>query len=270
MEGRGNATGIACSGGSIGGIVFPLMLQKIIPEVGFAWSSRILGFICLFLCIIANILIRSRLPPAKNANAYPDFRIFKDRAFAITTAAVFLIEWGLFVPLTYISSYASSQGFSTAFAFQILPIMNAGSFFGRWVAGFYADKFGRYNTIILSVLLNTIAVLGIWLPAGSSTAGLVLFALLFGFASGSNVSLTPVCIGMLCPTESYGRYYATCYTIVSFGCLTGIPLAGEILVSNEGHYWGLMVFVGACYIGALFALVTTRVQSKGWRLDVKY
>jgi MFS family permease len=148
--------------------------------------------------------------------------------------------------------------------------MNVGSFFGRWIPGFYADKIARYNPLILSVTLNIIAILCIWLPAGNATAGFVIFALLFGFASGSNVSLTPVCIRQLCPTESYGRYYATCYTVVSFGSLTGVPIAGEILAHNGGQHWGLMIFVGACYIGALAALVTTRVQSKGWKLGIIY
>lgn len=268
--GRGNATGIACTGGSIGGIVFPFMLQRLIPSLGFAWASRIVSFVCLALCLFANLLISSRLPPLKTANAHPDLRILKSMPFFLTTVGVFLIEWGLLIPITYISSYAVKGGFSQAFAFQILPIMNAGSFFGRCIPGFFADRIGRYNTVIISVILNAIAVLCVWLPVGNSTAGLVMFALLFGFASGSNVSLTPVCIGQLCPTESYGRYYATCYTIVSFGCLTGIPIAGEILERNRGQYWGLMTFVGACYIGALVAMTMTRVQSVGWSLRVKY
>ena len=269
-SGRGNATGLACTGGSVGGIVFPLVLQKLIPEVGFAWGSRILGFLCLALCIIANLLISSRLPPLENATAYPDGRIFRNVPFSITTAAIFLIEWGLFIPITYISSYALSQGFSQALAYQILPIMNVGSFFGRWMPGFFADRIGRYNTMILSVTLSVISVLCIWIPAGDSTAGLIVFVLLFGFASGSNVSLTPVCIGQLCPTESYGRYYATCYTVVAFGCLTGVPIAGEILTRDGGQYWGLMTFVAVCYVGAHVALVVVRVMSKGWRFDIKY
>jgi MFS family permease len=267
---RGHATGIACTGGSIGGIVFSQMLQELIPKVGFAWSTRIVGFVCLLLCIIANILISSRLPPSKTANAYPDLRIFKKTTFSLTTAATFLIEWGVFIPLTYIISYALSSGFKQDFAYQMLPIMNAGSFFGRWIPGFYSDKIGAYNAIILSVCLNIITVMCIWLPVGSTKGGLIAFSLLFGFASGSNVSLTPVCIGQLCPTENYGRYYATCYALVSFGCLTGIPIAGEILVHNEGRYWGLMIFVGMCYVGALAALVMTRVQSRGWKLRIKY
>jgi hypothetical protein len=121
-----NATGIACTGGSIGGIVFPFMLQELIPEVGFPWSCRFVGFVCLTLCIFANILIKSRLSPLENADVYLDLRISKNAPFSITTLGIFLIEWGLFVPITYISSYALSEGFSQAFAFQILPIMNVG------------------------------------------------------------------------------------------------------------------------------------------------
>lgn len=214
--------------------------------------------------------MRSGLPAASNAKARPDVRIFKNIMFTITTVGVFFIEWGLFVPLTYISSYALSQGFDRGLSYQILPIMNVGSVLGRWLPGYYADRLGRYNVLILSIALNIITVFGVWLPAGSTLSGLVIFALLSGFASGSNVSLVPVCIGQLCKTESYGTYYATCYTIVSIGCLTGIPIAGEILERCHGHYWGLIIFVGLSYVGALGAFVGVRVKAKGWRLDAKY
>jgi MFS family permease len=267
---RGNATGIAATGGALGGIIFPLMLQKTIPSIGFAWSTRIMGFIFLFLCLLANLLIRSRLPPAKKSFPKPDFHILANPAFALTVLGVFLLEWALFIPLTYITSYALQQGFPQAFSYQILPILNNGSVFGRWLPGYYADHIGRYNTAILSILLTIISCLCIWLPAGSSTAGLVIFALLFGFASGSNISLTPVCVGQLCDTKDYGRYYATCYTIVSIGCLTGIPIAGEILQRDGGGYAGFIVFTGACYVGGLVAFGAARVLGVGWRIGVKY
>jgi len=267
---RGNATGMAATGGAVGGVVFPLMLDALIPKVGFAWSTRILGFIYVSLCVVACILVRSRLPPAKNATAKPDFRIFKDPAFTTTVLGVYLLEWALFVPLAYISSYALYQGFSSDFAYQALVILNVGSIFGRWLPGFYADSIGRYNTMILTTILTVVSVLGVWLPVGNTKAGLVVFALMFGFASGSNISLTPVCIGQLCRTENYGRYYATCYTIVSIGCLTGIPIVGEIIESNNGGYWGLIVFVGVCYVGGLSAFVVVRLLQKGWKLAVVY
>lgn len=99
MVKRGTATGIATTGGSCGGVIFPLMLQSLFPRVGWAWSTRILGLIFLVLLIPANLLIRSRLPkrPATRAELLPDFRIFfgGSGALALTTMGIFFLEWGM-------------------------------------------------------------------------------------------------------------------------------------------------------------------------------
>lgn len=218
-ERRGEATGIAAMGGSVGGVVFPLVLEALFPRIGWAWATRVIALFCLISLGMACMLIRSRLPPkpASKENILPDFRIFRDPIFALTTAGVFLIEWGLFVPVTYISSYALAEGFSPTFSYQILAILNAGSAFGRWLPGYIADYLGRFNTMILASLGCLLTTACLWLPAGSSLALLVVYSVLFGFFSGSNISLTPVCVGQLCKTEHYGRYYATAYTIVSMG-----------------------------------------------------
>lgn len=148
---------------------------------------------------------------------WPDFRIFGDVTFALTTAGVFFIEWGLFVPLSFISSYALANGVNTTFSYQLLAILNAGSVFGRAVPGYVADRLGRFNTMIATVALCLISSLGIWLNVGGNVAGLCVFAVLFGFASGSNISLTPVCVGQLCEPEIFGRCYGIMYTLVSIG-----------------------------------------------------
>lgn len=222
LEKRGNATGIAAAGGSLGGVIFPLMLQSLFPKVGFAWATRILGFIYIALLTVANLLIRSRLPPRPGGSVLPDFKIFKDPAFALTTIGVFFEEWGLFIPISYLTSYALSSGaMSQSFAYNLIAIFNAGSCLGRWAPGYFADKLGRFNTMILAIVLCAVSSLALWLPAtvlsespggqGSAILGLTItFAIFFGFGSGSNISLTPVCVGQLCETEEYGRYYATC------------------------------------------------------------
>ena len=278
LRARGTATGLAATGGSIGGILFPLLLQRLFPLVGFAWATRIMGFIFMFLLIIANLLIRSRLPPKVGGSVWPDFRIFKDEIFALTTAGVFFIEWGLFLPLSYISTYALHYGISASFSYQLLAVVNAGSFFGRWVPGYVADYLGRFNTIILTVALCLAMTLGFWMPAAevlrgqtsANVAVLCVFAVGFGFASGSNISLVPVCVGQLCETESYGRYYATCYTLVSVGCLTGIPIAGQIMAADGGQYWGLIIFTAMCYAGGLVCFIAARVLKVGWKVTAIY
>lgn len=183
--------------------------------MGFGWAVRIMGFIILFLCIMACLFIRSRLPPPTPSSPHPNFRILANPAFAMTVVGVFLVEWALFMPLTYITSYALKEGFPYELSYAILPILNAGSVFGRCIPGLYSDFLGRYNTFVIFLLISIFSILTIWFTVGSTTPGLVIFALVFGFSSGSNISLTPVCIGQLCGTQHYGRYYATCYSIVS-------------------------------------------------------
>ncbi|KXL48313.1 MAG: hypothetical protein FE78DRAFT_105237 [Acidomyces sp. 'richmondensis'] len=280
--GRANATGIAATGGSIGGIVFPLMLQSLFPKIGWGWAMRVQGFISIILLVIANLLIRSRLPPKPGGSVLPDFRIFSQPAFLLVTIGTYFLEWGLFVPITYLASYSLHSGaMSSTFAYQIIAIFNAGSSIGRWVPGYMADKLGRYNTMVATIVLCMLSSLALWLPATvlstdrnaptNMIMGLtVLYAVFMGFASGSNISLTPVCVGMLCDTEEYGRYYATCYTIVSFGTLTGVPIAGAIISACNGTFWGVAIFTGLCYVCAGLAFGAVRVLKAGWKVRVIY
>jgi len=203
---RGLATGIAATGSGLGGVVFPLLLQALFPRVGWAWAVRAVALVCLVLAGLANLLVRSRLAPAAGASAHPDPRILRRVPFALTTLGTFLLEFGLFVPLGYVSLYALARGFGDAFSFQILAVLNSASVVGRVLPGWYADRVGAFNVNMLGVLVSVVACLAVWLPAGGTTAGLVVFSVLFGFASGGNISLTPVCIGQLCATNEYGRY----------------------------------------------------------------
>lgn len=274
MERRANATGLAATGGSVGGVVFPLMLQALFPKLGWAWSTRILGFVIVVLCAVANLLVRGRLPQKRKppiAELLPDFKIFLDGtgALAATTAAVFFAEWGLFVPVTYLPSYAMANGISETFSYQIMAILNAGSFCGRVAAGYAADKIGRFNTIIIVVFFCLASTLCLWLPAHGDIGLVVSFSLIFGFGSGSIISVTPVCVGQLCKTSKYGRYYATSYTVVSFGVLTGIPIAGA-LIRQVGDYWGVILFTGCCYIVAIACFIFVRIKKAGFHWKVKW
>ncbi|KAF2006774.1 MFS monocarboxylate transporter-like protein [Amniculicola lignicola CBS 123094] len=279
---RGNATGIAAAGGSLGGIIFPLMLQRLFPALGFAWATRIMGFVFIFCCAVSVALTQSRLPPKAGQSVMPDLKILLQPSYALLTLGIYFMEWGLFVPITYLSSFASSTGaVSPAFSYQLIAIMNAGSCIGRWVPGYIADKLGRFNSMIGALALCTATTITLWLPASILEADspehtttikalTIVYTLIFGFASGSNISLTPVCVGQLCNTNEYGRYYATCYTIVSFGTLTGIPIAGALVQAAGGRFWGVVVWTGLCYVVSLGCFIWSRACSVGWKLAVKF
>ncbi|THZ98267.1 MFS general substrate transporter [Aureobasidium pullulans] len=251
---RGLASGVAWTGGGVGGVLFPLLIQGLLPHIGWAWCIRITAFILLFLCILSILLCRSRISPSPRKDAtslwratLPDYHIFLDGtgAMAFTTLGVLFVDLAYFIPITYLPSYylsrqnlptSSTISGSAAFGYQLLAILNASSCFGRLISGSLGDHFGHYNTMIISLFLCVVSIFALWLPdivipsaSSNSPVLLIIFVIIFGFVSGSNVSLTPICLGQLCDIRDYGRYYASCYTIVAFGVLVSLPAAGGIL-----------------------------------------
>ncbi|CAG8961273.1 hypothetical protein HYFRA_00013552 [Hymenoscyphus fraxineus] len=93
---RSLAIGLASAGSSTGAIVFPLMVQQLLPKVGFAWTIRALGLI-QFICLgAANLGLRSPTRPRKNW-------VFVDRA-SFTDWPYVLFAMGMF----FVSSFSPS------------------------------------------------------------------------------------------------------------------------------------------------------------------
>ncbi len=197
------ATGIATAAGGVGGIIFPVVLQSSLPRLGFAWTTRVLGLVLLVLAVPTNLWLRSRAPRQEGrvASVWPDLTIFSDRRYAAATAGIFFMEWGLFVPLTFVVSYAVAHGQTMNQAYTLLSLLNASSTVGRFVPGFLADKIGRFNVTIATIALSAAAVFALWLPAGRSHGMLVAFALVFGFVSGST-SPSPPCASASCASRA--------------------------------------------------------------------
>jgi MFS transporter, MCT family, aspergillic acid transporter len=125
---RGAAYGIMTSGSSVGGVVFPIMIQRLIPLVGFGWAMRSTPFLIFALLLVANLTVRSRLPPSPheltpNALAGP----FKDPPMMLLTFGFMLLTFGIFIPINFLAVEAmEAGGVSPYLAQYLIAIFNAG------------------------------------------------------------------------------------------------------------------------------------------------
>lgn len=267
---RGLATGIAATGGAVGGLVYPMAIRKMLDELSFGWTMRVIGFVVLLLCIGAVLTLRTRITPNDKKGASMDIMALKDPRFLLATLGTFMIEWGIFVPMNYLTTYALAYGIDSVTAYQLTSYLSVGSILGRGLPGYFADHFGRFNVMIVTATLAGVFCLTLWMCADGKLGPTVAFGVLFGFWSGTGICLTPVCISQICKTEDYGKRYGTCYFFVSFGVLTGMPIAGEIMNRQNGEFSGLIAFSGATYLcGALFFLAA-RIVGGGWNLKKIY
>ncbi|KAL9028651.1 MAG: hypothetical protein Q9196_003016 [Gyalolechia fulgens] len=142
---RSLAIGIAKTGSSIGGIVYPLVLRRLIADAGFGWAVRVMAFIMLATLLIPLSLMRYRLGPRKSGPIV-DFSAFRDPAYAIFllcgsyVESVSITYAGLYVPFFYVASYGNDIGVGADMAFYLLIILNAASVLGRILPPFVADK----------------------------------------------------------------------------------------------------------------------------------
>ena len=264
---RAFALGIVASGSSLGGVIFPIMTEKLFTEVGFGWTMRISAFLMLGLLTIANLTLKSRLPPhPKRTNIAEFFRPMKERSFALLACSSFLFTFGMFPPLVYIIVQATSptlpHPMSQNLSNYLLPILNAASIFGRTLPGWVGDRIGRFNVQIFMASLSGILVLALWLPARTN-ASIIVFAALYGFSSGAFVSMTPALVAEISDVRQIGVRMGSLYFIISIAALVTSPIAGALVTRDSGKFTGLQIFAGVMMVAAASVLVATRISVGG-------
>ncbi|KAI0728959.1 MFS general substrate transporter [Fomitopsis betulina] len=216
---RALAMGLVVCGSSTGGIIFPIMLNRLFNvSAGFEWGVRASAFFVLTLSLLSNILINPNAPSSEARPPKAKLKvILTDAPYLLANASTLVINWGLFFPYFYLQLYATLHGVDAD-----LAIMNAASMFGRILPNMLADRFGPFNVVV-----PVTAACG---PFGVIGASTVVFVILFGFFSGAYLSLCAPCLASLVrdPSETGARFGIT-YTVTSFGALTGSSIAGALL-----------------------------------------
>ncbi|KAF7585204.1 hypothetical protein BBP40_011751 [Aspergillus hancockii] len=267
---RALAFGIVSSGSSLGGVVFPTMLSRLLPAIGFGWSLRISAFMILALLIIANLTVRSRVAPVPRPVQVSDYvGPFSELPFVLLMLAACCGFFAMFVPINYVIVEAQEDGVDRGLAGYLLTILNAASLPGRILPGYLGDKLGRFNVMIAMCTLSAVVLLVLWLPgtllAPGRAAVYIVFSLLYGFASGAFVGMVPALLSQISPdVTKTGVRQGVLFTCISIASLTGSPIAGAILSRQDGTYWGLQVFAGAMMTGGVFFFVMARVVLVGF------
>jgi MFS family permease len=200
---RALAMSLASTGSPLGGIIFPIVLNNLIPSIGFGWAQRVCGFLSLALLLPAAVLLRPTSMRRKNSlflldafakPAYylqviiPVFSLLVTMTnMCLQVTGLFMVVFGLWTPYFYIATYGIEHGMSAKLANYLFAFINVGSFVGRVSGGFLAGWVGQFNVISISCYISSILIF-IWLGV-TSTGGLIVLATLFGASSGIIIAL---------------------------------------------------------------------------------
>ncbi|KAJ8129814.1 hypothetical protein O1611_g3815 [Lasiodiplodia mahajangana] len=283
---RGFALGITIGGSSIGGILWPIMLEQLLyaDGVSFGWVQRAVGFTMLPLLAVACLTVidaEKEIPTTPAADSekasegsviggtssdsspeekpkanHPIVEMFKNFTFVLLCLGLGLIYLGLFTPFFYISAYAVDKGTSSSTAFYLISVVNGASFFGRVIPGHLADRYGHFNMCTLSVLAS--GIIGFTWTAAYSLPGMIIWSIAYGFTSGAVLSLQSACVAKISKREQQGTALGLVMGCVSIAALVGTPISGQILL--RAGYIGLAVWTGATILAGGVVLAVAKLR----------
>jgi MFS family permease len=251
------AIAIASSGSSLGGVLFPIIINRLLysSSLGFGWTVRVVGFLILGLCIFACMTITPRVKPRKGPHFLPE--AFKNPVYSLQIAGLFLVIWGILIPIIFLPSYAQFKGMSRNLAWYSISVLNAGSLIGRLGSGFLAAYWGEFNILIASCGICGILIF-CWYRIASNAA-IMVFSVFFGIFSGVVVGMFASTIAHTAPHPSQiGTYIGMAVGILGMAGLTGSPIAGAMVAHYHG-YKEAIAFSGAVTVTGTALMVCARI-----------
>ncbi|KKY21310.1 putative mfs monocarboxylate transporter [Phaeomoniella chlamydospora] len=205
-----------------------------------------MAFIALATLAISCLVLKLRVKPSGRRQIF-QLHAYREPAFLINQIAGFVAFVGFFAPFFYLESYSLAQPQDDkSIAFYLLPMILAGSFCGRIVPNFFADKTGPFLVLIPGCFISGLLAL-CWI-AIKSTRGLIAFAVLFGFFTGGIVSITPLTVVAITPNyRDLGTRMGMFMGGGALATLIGAPILGAIL-NDTGSYLGVQIFCGVLLI----------------------
>ncbi|KAM0452310.1 hypothetical protein ACHAO4_005520 [Trichoderma viride] len=260
---RAAAFGVAISGSSIGGIIMPIAVSRMLnaTSIGFGWTVRIIGFLMVPFMAFSIIVIKARLPP--RPTAFFITGVFRDAKFMLLILSTFFAFIGMFMPIIFLPTYAVEvRGMGATLAGYLPAILNAASTFGRVIPGILADKYGKMNMYAGGTIVT--AVVAFCMNSTHNNAAIIAYAAVFGFTSGTIISGATVTITSCADDpRNIGTYTGMGLALGAVGVLIGPPIDGAF-VTHYGSFEQVTMFSGAmCLVGGILVLFAKAATPQG-------
>jgi MFS family permease len=283
---RGAATGIIMSAGGVGGLVFSLSIRALLDAVGVRWTLRAMAFENLLVSVPSALYARKSRTIGALEGSLVSLKIAKKPAFFLQATAALLQAAGNFVPMTFTPEFSTILGYSVGFGAALLAINNGVNAVSRILMGVMADRFGRQNLLVLSVIGSAASVWGLWLGAvlsvGETAKGMwVTFVIFYGALAGGFNSLYPAITPDIFPLSTYAPINSFLTFVRGIGAAFGSPVGGQILGDSRSgstaadvaqalqDYRNLIWYDGTLLTACAFCVVGVRVADaidrKAWR-----
>jgi OFA family oxalate/formate antiporter-like MFS transporter len=274
---RSMMTGIVMSGMTIGGVVAPLIVSRLIVAYDWRKTFIIIGSAALFgIVLFAQFFKRDpgrsgHLPYGAGedtrTNLSPDVTSYnlKEAAqtiqFWLCLVILFCFGYGVIAIAVHLVPHITGLGISDVSAADVLAINGGVGIIGNFVVGgIIGDRIGNRKVLLIGLFL-TVASL-VWLLSSRELWMFYLFAIVLGIATGSIGTSESPLVARLFGLTNHGLIYGVFVLGFSAGGAVG-PLATGYIYDVTGSYHNAFLsciaFIVAGFILTLFLRPTRKV-----------
>ncbi|KAH8883981.1 MFS general substrate transporter [Thozetella sp. PMI_491] len=250
---RSFANAVSTSGSGFGGLTYSLATNALISNLGLPWAFRIVAIVSFVANGVASLLIRDRNKAVGAVHVAFHVDLFKRREVWL------YMLWGFFAMISYVivvfslADYASQVGFTPSQGSIVSAMFNLSQGVGRPIIGLVSDKIGRMNVAGLSTLVAGLAAFFIWIFAGKSYAGLIIYALFGMFAGALWPTVAPVgaeVVGLQLLPAALSIYWVFLVLPATFAEPIGLGLK----TAGVDGYLHVQAFAGTLYIASFLCI----------------
>ena len=275
-RGRGMAASVANSGSSVGSLVIIVLFAAALNTIGWRYAYLMLGaanLLILFPLVIFTVRSRpgaaqSVVAPASPGDGYeatggvdasppPMAAILRSRPFLLLALIYMICGFQDFLVATHLVAFAQDQGIGTVLAGNMLALMGVMGFVGVLAGGWMADAMGPGKPTLMCFVMRIgiFALIAIY----QSTAGIMLFAALYGFTFYITAPLTVIFGGKIFGPARLGTVAGLISSVHMIAGGIG-ALAGAAIFDQWGSYDRAFVLMMALSVVAVAVTLMIREQ----------
>lgn len=255
---RGRAMGVAYLGIGVGGMLVPLVANRLTQTYDWHWALRALGVSMVVLAFPAAYFVRESpdgaAAPAARADRplAPVGEALRTRGFALlalasvcSIAAVGGVNQHLKLLLTLDNGYAQGD------AARVVSLVLGFSVAGRLLMGWLADRFRRKDVMLLVYLLVAGSIPLLYFAA--SPRAMLAFAVVFGLGLGGEYLIVPLAAADLFGVRVLGRVLGVVLTSDGVAEAATPMLIGYLRDRGGSYAIGFAVLIALALAGAAAA-----------------
>jgi MFS family permease len=241
---RGVAVAIVASGNYLAGTIWPPILQYGMETIGWRQTHILIGLGCLVTLVPLAFLLRRRVTfddspePIAAHSAGGVTHAAGNNLQGMLIVAGFACCVAMSMPQVHMVAYCVDLNYGMARGAEMLALMLGCGVVSRLASGFIADAIGGVGTLIVSSVLQCLALL-FYLPFDGLTS-LYIVSAFFGLAQGGLVPSYAIIVREYFPAREAGTRVSLVLTATVVGMAFGGWISGEIFDLTQSYQAAFM------------------------------